>query len=71
MGAIKQFAQSCIDALETKELVDMLNDRLSGMVGVHDIPTEKMVHLSNLLECEHINRLQHRYTADNEVDPFV
>ena len=57
MGAIKQFAQQCIDNLTTLQLVNMLLDRFSAMEGVNEIPVEKMIHLSNVLECEEVNRL--------------
>jgi hypothetical protein len=70
MGVIKQFAQSCIDTMETKQLVDMLLDRFSGMEGVNDIPTDKMIHLSNVLECEHVNRLQQVYTYMGDPDEW-
>ena len=63
MDALKDFRQECIESASNEELIDLLLTR----INLDAVPTEKLVQLSNVLECEHVTRLSrvHTYADDN------
>lgn len=68
MGAMKQMLMEYQDKEPTAVLVERLIERFSTIDGVNEIPTEKLVHLSNVLECEHVNRLSAVYTYNQSIE---
>jgi hypothetical protein len=57
MGKIKELRLEVIESIDTPELVDILLDRFSTLRDVNTVSSEKMVHLMNVIEAEHVNRL--------------
>lgn len=61
MGAMKQMLMEYQDKEPTAVLVERLIERFSTINGVNEVPTEKLVHLMNVVECEQVSRLARQY----------
>jgi hypothetical protein len=65
MGKMKEFAQNVLDTQSTTDMVARLLDRVDHAGGtLIGVPTEMLVQLSNVLECEHVNRLATAWACD-------
>ena len=64
MGRMKEFALQAIESQTTSEMVRNLLHRLDHTPGaLIGVPESLLCRLSDVLECEHVNRLATTYTA--------
>jgi hypothetical protein len=67
VGALKRMAEQARESMTARERVD----HCLSAPDLHDVPTESLIQLMNVLECEYVNRMAMTYGYIHEEPDFV